>query len=440
MQSLEQLQSGKLIGTKNLKLSCGLKKFPSEIFTLADTLEQLDLSGNQLSELPDNFDLLKNLKILFLSDNHFTKFPSIISKCVNLDIIGFKANEISEIEDDAFPKNLRWLILTNNRLSQIPNSIGKCHRLQKLMLAGNRLTTLPETLADCKSLELLRISANNLKEIPTWLVSLPKLAWLAFAGNPCSAHNFSSSKLPDISWDELKIEYQLGQGASGIIHKAEWITANRRPIAVKVFKGGITSDGLPIDEMLASITAGSHPNLVKVIARLSNHPESKQGLALELIPDNYENLGNPPSFETCTRDTFKEGLLFHLDSILRILMNICSAIEHLHSREIIHGDLYAHNTLVDKRNFNILFGDFGAATIYKSNSNVVENIIRIETRAFGCLMDDLLQRVYETEKVSEAYKSLMKIKLKCLENEVLARPDFANINNGLATVKKDYFD
>ena len=65
MQSLEQLQSGKLIGTKNLKLSCGLKKFPSEIFTLADTLEQLDLSGNQLSELPDNFDLLKNLKILF---------------------------------------------------------------------------------------------------------------------------------------------------------------------------------------------------------------------------------------------------------------------------------------------------------------------------------------------------------------------------------------
>lgn len=440
MQTLEQLQSGKLIGTKNLKLSCGLKKFPSEIFALADTLEQLDLSGNKLSELPDNFDLLKNLKILFLSDNHFTKFPGILSKCVNLDIIGFKANEISEIEEDAFPNNLRWLILTNNRLSQIPNSIGKCYRLQKLMLAGNRLTTLPETLAECKSLELLRISANSLKEIPAWLVSLPKLAWLAFAGNPCSAHDFSSSNLPDISWKNLEIKTQLGQGASGIIHKAEWITSNRRSIAIKVFKGEITSDGLPIDEMLASVAAGSHPNLVKVIAKLSNHPENNQGLALELIPDTYENLGNPPSFETCTRDTFKEGLLFHLDSILRILMNICSAIEHLHSRKIIHGDLYAHNTLIDKRNFNILFGDFGAATINERNSSIAEYIIRLETRAFGCLMDDLLQRVYETEMASEAYESLMKIKLKCLENEVLARPDFTNINKGLVTVKKDYFD
>ena len=440
MQTLEQLQSGKLIGTKNLKLSCGLKKFPSEIFALSDTLEQLDLSGNQLSELPDNFDLLKNLKILFLSDNHFTKFPGILSKCINLDIIGFKANEIAEIEEDAFPNNLRWLILTNNHLSQLPNSIGKCYSLQKLMLAGNRLTTLPETLAECKKLELLRISANSLTEIPAWLVSLPKLAWLAFAGNPCSAHYFSSSNLPDISWNELEIKAQLGQGASGIIHKAEWITSNRRSIAIKVFKGGITSDGLPIDEMLASVAAGSHPNLVKVIAKLSNHPENNQGLALELIPDTFENLGNPPSFETCTRDTFKEGLLFHLDSILRILMNICSAIEHLHSREIMHGDLYAHNTLVDKRNFKILFGDFGAATIYKSNSNVVESIIRLETRAFGCLMDDLLQRVYETEMASEAYKSLMKIKLKCLENEVLARPDFTNINKGLVAIKKDYFD
>ena len=53
-QTLEDLKSGKLIGSKTLKMACGLTEFPKEILSLADTLEVLDLSDNQLSELPDN--------------------------------------------------------------------------------------------------------------------------------------------------------------------------------------------------------------------------------------------------------------------------------------------------------------------------------------------------------------------------------------------------
>ena len=68
MQTLQQLLSGELIGTKKLKLSCGLTEFPSEIFTLADTLELLDLSGNQLSQLPEDFGRFKKLKIAFFSE------------------------------------------------------------------------------------------------------------------------------------------------------------------------------------------------------------------------------------------------------------------------------------------------------------------------------------------------------------------------------------
>jgi hypothetical protein len=49
MKSLEQLRAGKLVGTRRLNLSCHLREFPREIFDLADTLEILDLSGNQLS-------------------------------------------------------------------------------------------------------------------------------------------------------------------------------------------------------------------------------------------------------------------------------------------------------------------------------------------------------------------------------------------------------
>ena len=76
MQTLEQLKSGQLNGVKRLQLVEELTSFPTEIFELAETLEVLDLSHNQLSELPSDFGRLKKLKILFLSFNKFTHLPT----------------------------------------------------------------------------------------------------------------------------------------------------------------------------------------------------------------------------------------------------------------------------------------------------------------------------------------------------------------------------
>ena len=65
MNTLEELQAGSLQGCTRLQLVAELTEFPKEIYTLADTLEILDLSNNQLSDLPDDFYKLKNLKRLF---------------------------------------------------------------------------------------------------------------------------------------------------------------------------------------------------------------------------------------------------------------------------------------------------------------------------------------------------------------------------------------
>lgn len=437
MQTLEELKSGKLIGSTRLKLSCGLTEFPQEIFALADTLEILDLSGNQLSQLPDNFPRLQKLKILFLSENQFTVYPEVLGKCNNLDMIGFKANKISYISETSITPNLRWLILTNNHLPQIPKSIGKCSRLQKLMLAGNRLTSLPEEMSSCKNLELLRISANQLEFLPNWLFTLPKLSWVAFAGNPCSP-SFSSHSLDEIDWKHLVIKEKLGEGASGNIYKAENGKLKGVEVALKVFKGEITSDGLPNDEMSATISVGSHPNLVKVLGKICNHPEDKNGLIFELIPKDYRNLGNPPSFETCTRDTFEANLYFSLESILRILFGISSAVSHLHSQGITHGDLYAHNILVNDKTFHALFGDFGAATLYDPNSVFASLIERVEVRAFGCLMEDLIVRVQSSDLNSEILTKLTKLKDDCLESNVQSRPDFTQMKQRLEKIKDQF--
>ena len=94
MHTLAQLRAGELAGLKRLDLSCGLTQFPEEIFTLADTLEVLNLSGNALSSLPDDLHRLTRLRVLFCSDNRFKQLPPCLGRCEQLTMIGFKANNL----------------------------------------------------------------------------------------------------------------------------------------------------------------------------------------------------------------------------------------------------------------------------------------------------------------------------------------------------------
>ncbi|MDD5471347.1 MAG: leucine-rich repeat domain-containing protein, partial [Sideroxydans sp.] len=176
MHTLEALHAGELAGVKRLDLSCGLTEFPRAIFELADSLEILNLSGNALSELPDDLPRLHRLRVIFCSDNRFTHVPEVLGRCPELEMIGFKANRIGTLSAAALPTKLRWLILTDNRLRTLPPELGLCTRLQKLMLAGNQLQQLPDELANCRNLELLRIAANRFEHLPDWLLKLPRLA------------------------------------------------------------------------------------------------------------------------------------------------------------------------------------------------------------------------------------------------------------------------
>jgi hypothetical protein len=420
MQTLLQLQNGELQGVTKLKLSEQLSTFPEEIIKLADTLEYLDLSGNSLSELPKSFGLLKKLKVFFCSDNHFRHLPEVLADCPVLDIVGFKSNSIETIAPSALNTNLRWLILTNNKIAALPATIGNCTRMQKLMLAGNRLTTLPKELQNCSNLGLFRISANRLAEIPEWLLEMPKLSWLAFSGNPATKAAGVAS-LAFVEWKDLKLNQVLGQGASGIIYHAERTCGNSvENVAVKIFKGEVTSDGLPQDEMNTCIAAGQHPGLVKLIGQLTGHPESKQGLVMELIPASFYNLGGPPSLQSCTRDIFSEDIILTPEQALKVASTIAAVAAQLHDRKIMHGDLYAHNILVDQ-DCNTLFGDFGAATFY--TNPLFE---KIEVNAFGYLLADLLGLCKE-EVQNPVLEKLSELRLNCQQELPSSRPSFKTI-------------
>ncbi len=417
MNTLEQLRSSDLRGVTRLKLSEGLSEFPREIFDLADTLEILDLSGNALSALPGDLHRLHRLRVLFASDNRFTHLPECLGQCAELSMVGFKANRIATVSPEALPLKLRWLILTDNALEHLPDSIGRCADLQKLMLAGNRLRQLPVTLADCQRLELLRIAANDLRPLPDWLCHLPRLSWLAFAGNPFVPEPLASDA-PAIAWRDIELQQVLGEGASGIIHRA---ALRSEPVAVKLFKGAVTSDGLPHSEMTACLHAGAHPNLIPVRGRVIGAPQNREALLMDLIDPAYHVLAGPPSFDSCTRDIYATDTHFTAETARSIAGGIASAAAHLHVHGLLHGDLYAHNILYNGEG-HALIGDFGAASYYASGNADMQ---RLDVRAFGCLLEELVQYSETTDVL------MISLRDACLSDDPATRPLFAEIADAL---------
>jgi serine/threonine protein kinase len=274
-------------------------------------------------------------------------------------------------------------------------------------LAGNKIRVLPESMENLSNLELVRLSANQLTEFPEFLIKLPKLAWLAFAGNPFCKHPSSLDSVPAVSSQCYSLNQVLGQGASGVISHANWLNRDfdfPQEVAVKVFKGEVTSDGYPHDELQACLQAGQHSNLVKSIAQVDE--SDYLALVMELIPSNYYNLGLPPTLESCTRDTFNEGFKLSIAQINSITEQMIDVFEHLHANKVCHGDLYAHNTLVNEQGL-MIFGDFGAATIYGYlTEEQQQGIRRIEARALKYFIEDLLTVCAASDINSELYKKL----------------------------------
>lgn len=427
MHTLEQLRRGELAGLRRLDLAADLTEFPREIFALADSLEVLNLSDNRLSRLPDDLPRLKNLKVVFCSENPFTELPEVLGECPRLEMVGFKACRIERVAGAALPPQLRWLILTDNRIARLPDALGQRPRLQKLMLSGNRLSALPDSLADAANLELLRLAANRFEALPDWLGELPRLSWLAFSGNPCSPF----PAVPDTrvySRNEVQLGELLGQGASGLIHAG--LLQDGAAVAAKLFKGQVTSDGLPEGELAACLAAGAHPHLIAVKGILRTKHSPLPALLMERLPPRYRTLAGPPSLASCTRDCYPDGWTLSTEQALRIAQGTAAAVAHLHGRGILHGDLYGHNLLVDGDGHTLL-SDFGGATFIDPDSPQGQRLMRLESRAFGCLLEELLDHCPADDQ-PQRQQALRQLQQACLDERVASRPDFQTLCATLA--------
>ena len=137
---------------------------------------------------------------------------------------------------------------------------------------------------------------------------------------------------------------------------------------------------------------------------------------MNLIPTSYYNLGGPPSLVSCTRDTFDGSKQYNNQEIQSICVAMLNAIIHMHSKSICHGDIYAHNILVNQ-DCDLLFGDFGAASNFKALPQAQQHYIEIiELRAFAYLLDDLISLANDNGCQTNLYQELAKLRDALLNN------------------------
>ena len=128
---------------------------------------------------------------------------------------------------------------------------------------------------------------------------------------------------------------------------------------------------------------------------------------------------------------YADGTQFEATIAIQIALGIVSAARHLHAHGITHGDLYAHNILVNPDGLSLL-GDFGAASFFSPDDRSLAQALQaIEVRAVGCLFEELLARSEADEGSRLALNALAELTATCLQDDVLLRPRLAEIERML---------
>ncbi|KAL4536072.1 hypothetical protein Ndes2526A_g05615 [Nannochloris sp. 'desiccata'] len=418
-----------LIRLKELNVSDNaLTELPNGISRLT-ALTNLDVSDNKLTTLPGGIGNLKALVALNAMGNELKSLPDELGGLASLRRLGLKGNELKTLPASIGNlKLLKELFLTDNLLESIPEEIGGCEALVKLQASHNRLCSLPASLGSLPHLELLRVACCEIVEIPQAVTASSSLAWLSLATNPtCKPSPRPSRWGGTIKMKDVAIGMKLGDGASGEVFSATW---RNRQVALKLFRGDRSPDGHSDDE-IGIACALSDKHLIKVLARIAD----PLGLVMEYVDGTP--MAEKPNSESLLRCRWEQGVSFSLEFVLNVATGLASALEAMHSKGVIHGDVYAHNLLADTQG-NVVLCDYGAAFYCpRAAAAAYEGH---ECRAYGLLVRDLLTQMEigfdGMEAALDVQKQLLLLVQQCTTGPPAERPRMAVLSRKLSSLKK----
>lgn len=447
---LETSSSSQLSHLTELDLNgCDLRELSPSIRHCTN-LQKLDVSNNpKLRTLPPELTQCTKLDVLFASSNPGVKsLPSVLGTMPSITRLGWRSGSLTQLNADAIPPNVVHLILTNNRIQALESEkiFDRLVNVRKLMLSHNQIRRiLPIGVAKLKNLELLRLAGNQIRDLPEELWKLPKLTWLTISGNDPLRLPKLEGKVPTIQLDDMEAigddeSSFLGAGASGSVTLRRW---NDKDVAVKVIHG-VTSDGRAEDE-LAIYSAigqdGMDNRVVGCLAVFEDKKEGKNGVVMETIPSGeggvpLEDFALPPTIVEVTADRWpaKKNRIYDDNFVLNAMRDAVMALSYLHNMAgVAHGDFYAHNIKVDNASGRLYLLDFGASYAKGQYAKEAE---KIEVRAFGVLLQELLERRREeADRTNDGIQQSKAIKLmedlipSCMNEDVSSRPTFSELKD-----------
>jgi serine/threonine protein kinase len=159
----------------------------------------------------------------------------------------------------------------------------------------------------------------------------------------------SRPRIPD-TISGYRLEKLVGMGGMGEVHRAVQLSLNR-PVAVKLLNPELAKDPSFVarfQKEAAALAALSHPNIVSIVDK--GKADDTYYLVMEFV--------DGPSL----RELMRSPLLSPQDS-LKMMLEICRAVDYAHNRGVIHRDLKPENILFDKQAGSIAkVTDFGLAS------------------------------------------------------------------------------
>jgi internalin A len=167
--------------------------------------EELDMSGMDISELPDSIGNLTSLTFLDLRNNQLNALPDSIGNLTSLIFLDLRNNKLNTLPDSIVNlTNLTFLYLSSNQLNALPDSIVNLTSLTFLYLSSNQLNALPELLGNLTNLTYLDLSSNQLNALPELLGNLTNLTYLDLSSNQLNALPESIGNLTSLTFLDLR--------------------------------------------------------------------------------------------------------------------------------------------------------------------------------------------------------------------------------------------